>query len=488
MTTKSEEQTIDGAVLYADGSFRNNLGGWGIHGYTYTATPLKQGIGVKQLPTTEGYAEVEMAKTVTPLQYVDAFGSVTERPTNNTGELLAAIRAFEIGEQLGVNNLVIRTDSEYVIKNLLKSVKKWMADGWLTSQGEPVKNRGYWETLVALRDKWVEAGKRVDLKWVKGHDGELGNEKADTNARMGSAKVGPDSLAISSPQGHHKPQVEVNPLIPKWRMLFQIGEDRVKDNTYYMYSLSRGHTYGHKQGDSARDKMIKTDLILGRRLAEAAFCVYKAKEPEEYLEKLIDHHGVEHQANVTQLGVLRLDNAFKPAVHQRVQQLGMRSLVSLGDIKAIVTPHEDLISKTLEPPRQAPQAVYLLNDMRRRLEEHLNGTTGQSVTSIDITDQLYGIQASGKKQVNKLHASITTTTPSLDVKATVAGVETKLRVVLGLDIPVRNTLARLAEFEPKVTVLVVADGPMCYSFSTVIETTNGSAIYQCPFTQFVLKK
>lgn len=488
MSEQPVEQTIDGAVLYADGSFRRNLAGWGIHGYTYTNSPLKQGIGVKQLPTTEGYSEVELSKTVTPLQYVDAFGSVTENPTNNTGELLGAIRAFEIAETLGVSNLVIRTDSEYVIKNLLKSVKKWIEAGWITSQGEPVKNRGYWETLVAARDAWIEAGKRVDLKWVRGHNGELGNEKADMNAKMGSAKIGPDSINFLTTQGQHKPQVEVNPLMPKWRMLFQVDEKREREGWYYFYTLGRGHTYGHKQGDTPRDKMIKTDLILGRRLAEASFCVYKAKEPEAYLEQLIDHHCAEHKSETIQLGALRMDNAFKPAVHQRVQQLGMRSLVTLEDIKAIVTPQDDLISKTLEPPRQAPQAVNLLNALRMRLTDYLKNDIGASVTVIDITDQLYGVQTSGKKQVNKLHSSITTATPLLEIKATVAGVETKLRVVLGLDIPVRNTLARLAEFEPKVTVLVVADGPMCYSFSTVVETNNGSAIYHSPYTQFVLKK
>ncbi|MFO5836887.1 hypothetical protein ACLBSM_32880, partial [Klebsiella pneumoniae] len=41
---------------------------------------------------------------------------------------------------------------------------------------------------------------------------------------------------------------------------------------------------------TAKDKLAKADLILGRRISEATFSVYKANEPDEYLQLLINMH------------------------------------------------------------------------------------------------------------------------------------------------------------------------------------------------------
>jgi ribonuclease HI len=55
---------------------------------------------------------------------------------------------------------------------------RWCANGWRTSDRQPVKNRDLWERLsVALADHLVQ------WHWVKGHAGHAENERVDVLAR-----------------------------------------------------------------------------------------------------------------------------------------------------------------------------------------------------------------------------------------------------------------------------------------------------------------
>ena len=54
----------------------------------------------------------------------------------------------------------------------------WKKNGWKTSTKKPVKNKELWITLDELIKKH-----NINWKWVKGHDGNINNEKADYLAR-----------------------------------------------------------------------------------------------------------------------------------------------------------------------------------------------------------------------------------------------------------------------------------------------------------------
>jgi ribonuclease HI len=119
----------------------------------------------------------------------ELYGGEAGKTTNNRMELMAAIRALEsLTRAVPVH---LYTDSIYLRNGITKWLPSWKRNGWQTAAKQPVKNADLWQRLEA-------AVKRhdVDWRWVKGHAGDPGNERADalanrgmTEAMRGRAKV-----------------------------------------------------------------------------------------------------------------------------------------------------------------------------------------------------------------------------------------------------------------------------------------------------------
>tara|TARA_B100000886_G_C20053732_1_gene338828 strand:- start:58 stop:489 length:432 start_codon:yes stop_codon:yes gene_type:complete len=98
--------------------------------------------------------------------------------TNNKMELTAAIKALkEIKEP---SEIIIYTDSKYVLQGIEEWIHNWKKRGWLGANKKPVKNEELWKELDELRDKHT-----IKWNWVKGHSGDPGNETADMLANRG---------------------------------------------------------------------------------------------------------------------------------------------------------------------------------------------------------------------------------------------------------------------------------------------------------------
>jgi len=98
--------------------------------------------------------------------------------TNNRMELKAAIEALSSLKR--PCRVELYTDSEYVRKGITEWMTAWKARGWKTAGKKAVKNRDLWETLDAQCKRH-----EVNWHWVKGHDGNPGNERADELANAG---------------------------------------------------------------------------------------------------------------------------------------------------------------------------------------------------------------------------------------------------------------------------------------------------------------
>ena len=98
--------------------------------------------------------------------------------TNNRMELTAAIEALEALKRPCAVDL--HTDSQYLKGGITGWIHGWKRNGWKTADKKPVKNAELWQRLDALRQLH-----HVEWRWVKGHSGEPGNERADALANRG---------------------------------------------------------------------------------------------------------------------------------------------------------------------------------------------------------------------------------------------------------------------------------------------------------------
>ena len=98
--------------------------------------------------------------------------------TNNRMELQAVIEALNALKRPCM--VTLHTDSQYVQKGISEWIHGWKARGWKTASKEPVKNEDLWKALDA-----AQAMHTVEWRWVRGHNGHPGNERADMLANRG---------------------------------------------------------------------------------------------------------------------------------------------------------------------------------------------------------------------------------------------------------------------------------------------------------------
>lgn len=483
------DEPIDGIVFHCDGSFRRKRGGWGFHAYGYQDTPLKKGIGIKQLPTKEGYLKVEMPSTVTPLFYYDSWGHLGLEATNNTAELRAMIECFKLILNQHWEKSLIFTDSEYVRKGITSWIKGWQRRGWKTAEGKDVANKELWLELLALENELLSIDIKPKIEWTKGHAGHVGNETADQAARAGSGTEGLFYAYVSEPEGYHKPTVDTNDLVMKKWLLFDVSQDDTIDDGYHyyhMFNLGASNNYGHKKEDSLRVRHAKVATLFGRRMSDATFVVSRTKEPIQDVEFVKTQHRTAFKRDIIELGIACLDTAFKPKVFDWMKKHGGNFLTPADVNRSLTTPADELISITVSPPKMAKDGAAVFNEVEKTLRDVVAGIERKGLHCNDITDKLFKTTEKGGKLSTTLIDTIKVTTPYLTLPARFREYAFDIRAVLGIDLPSRNTLNRFASLSPKATLVTEAEGHECFRFSFVFTTELGDTIYQSPYTRFLI--
>ena len=155
-------------TIFTDGSSRGNPGpgGWGA-------------VVVEQKVATGANDNATKNET-----HVTELGGGEKHTTNNRMELTAALEG--IAHTSAKADIMINTDSSYVINGITKWIHGWKKNNWLTKAKEDVLNKDLW---IKLDESMF--GKKVEWKYVGGHIGVLGNERCDHLATAFADGVAP---------------------------------------------------------------------------------------------------------------------------------------------------------------------------------------------------------------------------------------------------------------------------------------------------------
>eukprot|EP00183_Erythrolobus_madagascarensis_P000229 CAMPEP_0185847928 /NCGR_PEP_ID=MMETSP1354-20130828/2996_1 /TAXON_ID=708628 /ORGANISM="Erythrolobus madagascarensis, Strain CCMP3276" /LENGTH=183 /DNA_ID=CAMNT_0028548263 /DNA_START=73 /DNA_END=624 /DNA_ORIENTATION=- len=112
------------------------------------------------------------------------------KQTNNRAELHALIHALEIvkqGARASEETVVIWSDSSLTVKGANEWMQNWKQLGWARPGKRTLVNADLWIKLDAALSS-VRATHNVEIRWVRGHSGVYGNERADALANEGALR------------------------------------------------------------------------------------------------------------------------------------------------------------------------------------------------------------------------------------------------------------------------------------------------------------
>ncbi len=102
--------------------------------------------------------------------------------TNNRMELTAAAEALEALTR--PCSVVLHTDSEYLRNGITRWTTGWVRRRWRNAAGDPVANIDLWQRILAAAQRH-----EIDWRWVRGHAGDVMNERADVLATQARANL-----------------------------------------------------------------------------------------------------------------------------------------------------------------------------------------------------------------------------------------------------------------------------------------------------------
>ena len=134
----------------------------------------------------------------TVIRFIDSDGK--KKSTNNEMELTAMLKCLQfLSKRDYPYKVIIYSDSEYVLKGLIdggnglvgSSVRgrcyRWELNGWKTEKGERA-NKLLWQKTCSECKRCYKDGVELEMRWVKGHSNDEGNELADTLAKEARKK------------------------------------------------------------------------------------------------------------------------------------------------------------------------------------------------------------------------------------------------------------------------------------------------------------
>jgi len=378
---KDKVKSVKEATIFSDGGAKPNpgIGGWGIHG----------NIG--------GTVYDSWGSII-----LKAEGSDEHIATNNVAELVAATEGVKLAAAKNVEVVTIKTDSKYVLDSFTKYVPGWIKRGWVKRDGEPVRNKSYWQELISTVNDYEG---KVKWEWVKGHSGNKGNEFADRGASMGiigGQKGEHTRFLLESPVNKHNtfktPPYHKLLSAPRWYFASHPDASILTEDGKYVY-----HCGSHG----------KLDELIGKKISDTIHSVVILDEPEPVLESIRTYQNILVANKETSIFIGRLDNIFNGRVfndvkdnaflHLKPRPKSRGELGGTGNTRDIENVDELPLTIECKPPRLVFNLIDTLALLEIQLNEFRHDNLGDGYVVTDVTELLYDtpIKVNAKTTFNK---------------------------------------------------------------------------------------
>jgi ribonuclease HI len=472
-------------VVYTDGSAKDGITGYGLHGYYGELTETLTAACPGQVATRHGYMLRKDALTfyentdgyINVEKYIDVSDYLVEDTTNNMSELTALTEALLLGLELEAESVVIFTDSEYCRKGLTDWLNIWIKNNWIKKDGTSVKNKEHWVKIVALRDTYESKDMQLSIEWVKGHAGHTGNVIADTLCGVGAnrnrankpgTKVITEITKALDTSKYWKGEAIRDPLLSFKFNIFLSGT--AVPGLYYMVDP------------------IKSDIYdVGKKLPGTGYSVVKMNDQDKSIE--IVHDLVNKDSDIiNSLEYIHMDKLFSKMRSRDLMTHGkyVFNKPSSARFNYKYVGHMDKVIDEINPVG----LVFLGLTRFNVIEEILNLFLTDNITGKDrfntvIEDVTKYVFPEVNNKITLLQTMIVGSKfIRLPVPRTTGST---MRFSLGKELPNRNALSKMLKQHPEVHMVSWVLEPGSINYGTIVKTDMGVGIFTNYNTSILLK-
>lgn len=455
------DENLYNVVIYTDGSYKpGNDGGHrgaGAHGYIY-----KQGESIDKpqtdLPngwvtTTEGYKYAERTKEkrtlVKPVGYMDCAYSLTNIGTSQTAELEAILYTLTYLYTIpyNIDEVLLLSDSEYCK---------------LTIEKLQVGTKNEFSTNIVVIEDIANALKgfpKLTIRHVQGHNGDLGNENADSLALAGRIRAG---LGIVDKKHNLTKDT-----------YWKIGDNRTGRHPMLKFKSLFFTSSLPAKGDEIFYSIMeyKKNIEVGKRTNEACLGLVKLQEQPAIVRDLIHSYLKALRERNYAFSVYTVDLSVLYSLYtwRWWEMFGQDSFVVPRDQK-VYNLRREQVGRPIVPSGLAAQAIQksiaLYNiyiDMeKKQIFEYFN-----------VTDKFYKDKKFLLKDKDNIKIKLDKT-KTVDIE-------------FGTDTLPKSSLKQLEKNFPEVWVVVVKESFEILNYFTIVKANDSLGIFHNPQTSKVIK-
>lgn len=493
ITVYEDELPDEGLVFYTDGGCRlstSGVAGFGIHGYRYRLNTPKRGLGLGKIyasptgyldptspydsETTKYQRKESDSQVCTVLAYYDGYGGVDGAQTNNRAELLGLCAALRKAlDEHGIVRLHIIADSEYALK-AYSNIEKACKNGWTGSSGQALANADLLEQVHNLKQACKAASLSVTIEWMRGHTGNLGNERADElcHVAMNRQEWGKEVIGLqltqSEPGGYWDAPESRHPLLSDTRVYL------LKSNEPILYAHDRYphcqvYYTGNAGGKGSEPGVGDAERYNG--------IVHTNGQPDALIEHVREYTQNPEDKTLALVEV-RNDILGHARVIKAMSDHGVYAIRKGQDRRY---PELTCANRTIgfyHTPVMLSLHFYSdLSDLHDWVMQYRTDPQMSSVAVIDITDRVYEtpVDKRGQAQLSVI----------ADDDFVVTWDVFKIKLAYGIQFPNRTLFGRIKDLNPKVNLIITEVGDLCASFAVEVQCDTGWGVWQSQYANRV---